>query len=254
MNLYLRESGSPTDPAIVFLHGGGLSSRQWTPQLDALSDSFYCLAPDLPEEGQSLGVGPLTMKLCVDEVAAIIREKANGRAHVVGLSMGGAVAVTLLAQHPDLVDHVVISGTAQPIGPLLAWLNNLNAPFLKMMSKDQIANTLAKQFGIPTSMQEHIEDIKLLTPEAILRTSDVLKDIVVPLEATNPVLVCVGGKETFVAKNMARKYVHTLKNARGMIAPNVGHVWNLQSPELFTNTVRAWITDVPLPSGLLPLT
>jgi pimeloyl-ACP methyl ester carboxylesterase len=249
MSLYVRESGPRTAPTLIFLHGGGLSSRQWLPQIERLCDSFHCLAPDLPEHGQSLEATPLTMERCVEEVASLIRERAGGRAHVVGLSMGGAVAVTLLARQPDVVDHLLISGTAQPLGPVLAWMADLNAPLLKIMSRDQVANTLAKQFGIPPDQREQIEDIKLLTPDAVLRTTTVLKDIVVPIEAPSPVLVCIGEKETLPAKNMARKYVKMLRNVRGVIAPG-GHVWNLQHPDLFAGTIRAWVTDSPLPDAL----
>jgi len=251
--LFVREAGSPDAPAIVFLHGAGLSSREWLPQFEHLSDAFHCLAPDLPEEGQSVAIGPLTMARCVDDVSNLIRERAHGRAHVVGLSMGGAIAVTLLAQHPELVDRVLISGTAQPIGAVVAWINNLNAPILKMMSKDQVAKLMAKQFGIPPEFKDQVEDIKLLTPNAVMRTSAVLKDIVVPIQAENPVLVCVGEKETLVAKGAARKYVRTLKHATGVMAPGAGHVWNLQKPQLFSDTVRAWLTGSPLPGELLPL-
>ena len=50
---YIKTAGDRQNPAIVFLHGGGLSSYEWQPQLESLSDRFYCLAPDLPEQGQS---------------------------------------------------------------------------------------------------------------------------------------------------------------------------------------------------------
>ncbi len=50
--LYTFESGDPASPAIVFLHGGGLSSKSWYPVIERLPD-FYCLAPDLPGHGKS---------------------------------------------------------------------------------------------------------------------------------------------------------------------------------------------------------
>ncbi len=253
MPLYVREAGRGDAPAIVFLHGGGLSSREWIPQLERLSDSFHCIAPDLPEQGQSLDVGPLTMDRCIDGVSAVIHERAGGKAHLVGLSMGGAIAVTLLARRPELCDRVMVSGTAQPIGRVLAALNNLNAPVLKLMSKDQIAGLLARQFGIPPEKREYVEDIKLLSPQAVMRTSEILAHIDVPVQAPNPVLICVGGKETFVAKNMAKKYVHTLKNVTGVMIPGGSHLWDVQFPDLFAETVRAWVTASPLPGGLIPL-
>jgi hypothetical protein len=42
-------------------------------------------------------------------------------------------------------------------------------------------------------------------------------------------------------------------SARGIVAPNGSHAWCLQFPDLFADTVRAWVTDNPLPSILLPM-
>jgi pimeloyl-ACP methyl ester carboxylesterase len=224
----------------------------WLPQIKRLQDTYYCLAPDLPEHGQSLEVGPLSMDAYVDIIAALIRESVDSRAHVVGLSLGGSVAVTLLARYPELVDGIVISGTAQRLGKLYAWLNNLNAPILKYWPKDQLVSMMAKNFGIPPEMTGLVNDIRQLSPEAMLRVTDMLKDLDVPTSAPNPILVCVGEKETGVAKNMARQWVRMLRNARGVIAPG-GHVWNLQYPALFAETVRAFLTDSPLPEALIAL-
>ena len=64
-----------------------------------------------------------------DEVAAAIEEAAGGRAVVVGLSLGGYVAMDLAARRPELVRGLVLSGaTAEPVGLLatpylaLAWV------------------------------------------------------------------------------------------------------------------------------------
>jgi len=52
MSLYVREAGPAGAPTIIFLHGGGLSSAMWQPQLERLH-YYHCLAPDLPEQGKS---------------------------------------------------------------------------------------------------------------------------------------------------------------------------------------------------------
>jgi len=52
---------------------------------------------------------------------------------------------------------------------------------------------------------------------------------------------------------MARRLLKMIVGSKGVIVPRVGHVWNLQAADLFSDVVRAWITDKPLPSQLLPL-
>ncbi len=50
--MYVRESGSPGSPAILFIHGAGQSGREWRDHMARLR-GFHCLAPDLPGHGRS---------------------------------------------------------------------------------------------------------------------------------------------------------------------------------------------------------
>src|SRR5947209_12212647 len=62
MALYVHEAGPVDALSIVFLHGLGISSVMWQPQIERLSKSYHCLAPDLPEHGKSTDVGLLTLE------------------------------------------------------------------------------------------------------------------------------------------------------------------------------------------------
>src|SRR5207248_7989301 len=61
MSLYVQEAGPADAPSIVFLHGLGISSVMWQPQIERFSHAYHCLAPDLPEHGKSTDVGLLTL-------------------------------------------------------------------------------------------------------------------------------------------------------------------------------------------------
>ncbi len=68
------------------------------------------MVPDLPGHGDSVDIRLTSIEDAANRVAELIREKAHGgKAHVVGLSLGAQVAVYLLAQSPELVDHAVVS-------------------------------------------------------------------------------------------------------------------------------------------------
>ncbi len=121
-------SGTPVDPtiiaagplgapAIVFLHGTRLTRSAWTSQLDGLGGEFRVIAVDLPGHGARAGT-PFTLDGAADMVARTIRaQAAGGRAVVVGLSLGGYVAMTLAARQPDRVRGLVLAGaTAEPVG------------------------------------------------------------------------------------------------------------------------------------------
>ena len=119
----------PADaPPIVFVHGTRLSRAVWRAQMDELRDAYRVVALDLPGHG-SLAGRTFTVTTAADQVAQVIEEAAGERAVVVGLSLGGYVAMDLAARRPELVRGLVLSGaTAEPVGLFatpylaLAWL------------------------------------------------------------------------------------------------------------------------------------
>jgi pimeloyl-ACP methyl ester carboxylesterase len=93
MSLHVHETGSPNAPTIVFLHALGLSSWMWTDQINELQKDYHCLAIDLPGNGESYQTEWHSFADTAAQVATIIRAKASsGKAHVVGLSLGGFTA------------------------------------------------------------------------------------------------------------------------------------------------------------------
>jgi len=95
----------------LFLHGGGLAGWMWNKQLEAFSD-YHCLVPDLPEHGKSAKVKPFTMRCAAEMIIDIIQNRVhNEKAHLVGISLGAQIIVQILSIAPEVVDHVLISGT-----------------------------------------------------------------------------------------------------------------------------------------------
>ncbi len=255
--LYVYESGSKDQPAILFLHGSPLSGRMWLPQLERLA-GFHCLAPDLPEHGLSAQVGPFDMQDTVHRLVALVQSSsANGKAHVVGLSFGGVVAQALMVQAPDAVDHVILSGTAARLGKtllrLLRFQIDLNRPLLRHLPPKRVASLVRWQFGIPAEYSTMLEEDMLKVPaESMARfLLATYASIETPAQARSPVLVVVGQKETPAARWFARKIQKSISGAKGAVVPSLGHVWNLQAPDLFAEAVRAWVTDRPLPKPLV---
>ena len=110
-------AGPPGAPAIVFLHGTRLTRGAWAAQLEALGGEFRAIALDLPGHGTRADE-PFTLDGAADILATTIREQAaDGRAVVVGLSLGGYVAMVLAAREPERVRGLVLAGaTMEPVG------------------------------------------------------------------------------------------------------------------------------------------
>jgi len=108
-------AGPPEAPAIVFVHGTRLTRSMWRAQMIDLADDYRVIAVDLPGHGARADE-PFTLDSGADAVAAAIRAEVGAPAVVVGLSLGGYVAMHLAARDPDLVRGLVLSGaTAEPV-------------------------------------------------------------------------------------------------------------------------------------------
>lgn len=250
--LYTYEAGSPASPAIVFLHGGGLSSRMWQPVIERLPE-FYCLAPDLPEHGHSTGLSPFDLDDAARRVAEMIRLHVPGRkAHLVGLSLGGAVVLNTARLDPAVAGRMMVTGTAARLGKFLGQLALSSLWMLRYYKPETLAKQSAKQWGIPeVYLPLFMDDLVHATSPDFNRTLiENLMQQELPECLQAPLLVTVGGKETVPAKQAARKLMRFYREATGRMIPGMGHVWALQNPDLFAATVKAWVSKNPLPASL----
>ena len=109
-------SGPAGAPPIVFVHATRLTRGMWAAQVAGLSDTFRVVTLDLPGHGVR-ATERFTLDDAADAVGRVIDEAADGRAVVVGLSLGGYVATHLAARSPERVRGLVLAGTtAEPAG------------------------------------------------------------------------------------------------------------------------------------------
>lgn len=112
VRLRVAEYGPPDAPPVLFLHGAFMDSRTWEPVAAELAADFRLLCPDLPGCGESEKPPPRRFDYDVDSLAEVIADLYGGldlgRAAVVGHGLGGAVALSLTAHHPELVSRLVL--------------------------------------------------------------------------------------------------------------------------------------------------
>ena len=96
-------SGDPHHPAILFLHGFIGSGADWADAISALDERFYCVAPDLPGHGASLGLPPeaYTMEGATRALLALLDGLGAGRPAIAGYSMGGRLALYLALRYQE---------------------------------------------------------------------------------------------------------------------------------------------------------
>src|SRR5581483_12488184 len=134
---------------------------------------YYCLAPDLTEQGKSLHTGPFRLEDAARQVVALIDEKIPGkRAHLVGLSLGADLALAIMQIAPVAVDHVVASAAA-PLGKGMGkWILALSTSPLSFIFPEQQFRIPANRLGIPEAYRDMFcEDLLLAVNPAFTRRS-----------------------------------------------------------------------------------
>jgi pimeloyl-ACP methyl ester carboxylesterase len=253
--MHVTEIGTPDAPSIVFLHGGGVGGWMWRGQTHALDD-YHCLVPDLPGHGQSRTLPWVSIADTAQRTGELIEARAtNGRAHVVGLSLGAHVVLALLAQAPALVDHAVLSGlNVLPVPQSLQLIANLMQP---LATTSWMLRVQAKALKIGDDVYgEYVETARALAPDTLRRIGAEAYNVQLPPhlgEVLVPTLIAAGEKEVKLVHRSMPILLRTLPHAQGCIAPGAGHGWNGEAPALFSDMVRAWINDVPLPAALTPV-
>ena len=99
-------------PEVLMIAGLGDPSEAWQFQLDGLSDRYTVTAFDNRGTGRvPLPDEPLTLETFADDAAALVRALDVQQAHIMGFSMGGAIAQHLALRNPELVRSLVLCST-----------------------------------------------------------------------------------------------------------------------------------------------
>lgn len=106
---YIEEGAGPP---VVLIHGLAGDHRAWRPQIEALAGAYRVIALDNPGSGAS---GPVTAPVTLAEIAAavisLMEQLKLGSAHLVGRSMGGAIAQEIAFAAPHLVKSLTLAGS-----------------------------------------------------------------------------------------------------------------------------------------------
>jgi 2-hydroxymuconate-semialdehyde hydrolase len=103
-------------PSVLLLHGSGpgvSAWANWRAPLQALSRRFRCLAPDLAGFGYSRSPDNMvhSRQAWLDQIVAFLDAARVEKAHVIGNSFGGSMALALAIAHPERVSRLVLMGS-----------------------------------------------------------------------------------------------------------------------------------------------
>src|SRR5512135_954239 len=115
INLYYESTGQ--GQPLVFIHGLGSSTRDWEYQIPTFSQNYQVIAFDLRGHGQSAKpAGPYSMKMYAADLAGLLAGLGVKSAHLVGISLGGAVAFQFALDYPAAVKTLTIVNSGPSLG------------------------------------------------------------------------------------------------------------------------------------------
>jgi pimeloyl-ACP methyl ester carboxylesterase len=141
----VRIEGDPADPPMLLLHGVGRSLEDWAPQYPRLAGSHRTIALDVPGFGFSTLNEPATLKVLARGVIDTLDTLGERRPlHVVGNSLGGAIALQLLVLDPYRVASLALVNSVGFDAEVAFPLRLLAMPVLGRLATRRITRTSAR--------------------------------------------------------------------------------------------------------------
>lgn len=244
-------------PTVLFLHGGNVAGWMWQDQVAALAD-HHSLVPDLPGFGASANQPWTTMAGVADELAAEIARSAHeGRAHVVGLSLGAVLGTVLTARHPEVVRSALLTGA--PLQGLRGPARWSGLAQLRVWDKPWYWRALARAYRIPDdAVDEFVRSGLAIRRDNVERLVVEVYDGVRAADldglgtASVPVLALAGEREPKAIRQALAELTSRSDAVVARLAPGMHHVWSTEDPELFNDVMRAWLLELRAEPRLLP--
>lgn len=265
VSFHISETGRDRDRHVVFLHGSGpgadaLSNWEWV--IGALGDDVHCVAPDIVGFGHSSHPDPppdglaAFSELRVETLVALFDQLALEQVTLVGNSMGGLLSLMIARDRPDMVQSMILMGSAGGKATMLDGLKNLIG-FYRDPSTDAMEALLRNFlhdpsiFGddlrsiaearLPNALREEVRRSHLATfsgngPRAGLSMDDYPN-------LTMPVLLLHGDDDRVVSIDSSRWLADQLPSSRLEIFEATGHWLQIEQGERFVDTVRSFLQE-----------
>jgi len=246
-------------PAVLFIHAFPFAGELWAPQVAALSTQFRVVVPDLfgfgatalPDSGVwSIADGAAALAEVIDtlNLAPVV---------VVGLSMGGYIALSLVRLHPEKLRALVLADTRAEADSAEAKAGRdkaiaavetggaaaqVEAMLPKALGRTTHATRpgIVSEFralGLAQTQDGVIAGLKALRdrPDAVAGLSTILV----------PTLVIVGEEDELTPPAAAQVLAKGIPNATLKMLPQAGHLSNLEVPDEFNAALLEFLHALP---------
>ena len=239
---------------LVFIHGLGSSSQNWSFQTAFFSGYFQTLVYDVRGHGQSeKPAPPYSIEGFAADLAALLRELGIKKAHLVGLSLGGLIAFQFAVDYPEMLNSLTIVNSWADMRPKnfqdRAKIFQRTALF-NLLSMRKIGEVIGAKLFIKPEQKELLQNFieswaKNHKPSYMASFKAGTKWSVTDRlgEITSPVLV-VAADEDYTPVEAKQAYVKKLPEARLAVIKDSRHATPVEHPDEFNRVLLSFLNEI----------
>jgi pimeloyl-ACP methyl ester carboxylesterase len=224
-------------PAIVHVHGFGISGTYLTPTASRLAPFFQTYVPDLPGFGRSQHPKqPLGIPALADAVARFMDLVGLDKATLLGNSLGCPITAAFAAAHPDRIERAILVSPAG--GPH-------NRPIIRGVGQLALAG-LREPLGMaPIAVNDYLH-------YGLIQTWDLFRSMIAFPGVQRffglkvPILIVLGDRDPLVSERRIRFGMSQLPAATLVSIDGAAHAINYSHPDQLANVVHAFMEDRPI--------
>ncbi|MGD9920518.1 MAG: alpha/beta fold hydrolase [Pseudorhodoplanes sp.] len=247
---------SPTK-GVVFIHGVGGSARAWQWQAESFRAAGYIpLALDLPGYGGRPAIERIDFEEFSEDVEAQIAAAGMVRPVLIGHSLGGMIAQTMLRRKPDGYQAVVLVGTSPAFGKpdgdfQKKFVADRLAPLRSGRTMAELAAGMINEIIGPNANPEGKQIAIASMASAPAATYQACVEAIVTFEERAnlgnirvPTMCLVGEFDTNAPAPMMERMAAKIPGAKFTLLPGLGHLPNLEDPAAFDAAVLGFLRDL----------
>ena len=253
ITLHYVSDGAQTGMPLVFINSLGTNLHLWDALVPSLPAQYRFLRYDKRGHGLSdTPPAPYSIRDHSCDLTALMEQLRIDKAIVIGISVGGLIAMDFAIQHPEQVQALVLCDTFPRIGTPESWSERIQA--VREQGLPAMAQTIMGRWFMPAFASQRPADFQgftnmlIQTPLegyigtcAALRDAD-LHEAVSQIKAPN--LILCGAQDISTPPRLVHGLAESLPDARFRVIEAAAHLPCVEQPEAMAAAIQQFLQEI----------